>query len=599
MRLWAETICQGLHPLQKRSEWNLNQGKSTLTSVFVVRLWCGAKANCAGGTDMQPNLSLPLLVRSSLSKVGKWATTTAFLSGAVADLLNPLGPFAGYIAAFTFVAAIIILVAMLLRVVTLEKGVPVIAFVLISSVVSGGIYSLQKTQAKDSGLIAGLVPAIARVQETLGIVSQQIAAVDQKVTENLAVTKDVQANTETLVQQNETLIAAVEDIASGFEKLSGLGGVIPNPERPDQFYHNARIHELGGDMLNARQSYLGFARFNVEAIDPYERFATLLKVSDGRAGAREVLGTLRDQNKTLALELTYLQLGEDGVRVPKLEAFIAANPDFAPAYLALADEFSEDRLGIRSLADKTAEANALTKFVSFEKDGGLVKFFIDQRVLAERVERAQSRLAALATIPTSVVAPDIEAMRANAMWLISVKLPEPASALSWSLTKDGPYTDTGTVNAVDPATGKAAVNPSFQLPDDIAATEIFLKYSDVRGRELGPFLIAFNPGNALAVSQQKILGQIANGWVEFIDPDKLFFTMLAVYRCGIKEARYGLNDAPVDQIFVLPPCDETNPMALPDGFLPFITVGGDIKTAKLELTYMDGTKSGVTEFRRK
>ena len=39
--------------------------------------------------------------------------------------------------------------------------------------------------------------------------------------------------------------------------------------------------ELGGDMLNARRSYLGFANFDVDAIDPYLRFATLLRVQDG------------------------------------------------------------------------------------------------------------------------------------------------------------------------------------------------------------------------------------------------------------------------------------------------------------------------------
>ncbi|RVD52486.1 methyl-accepting chemotaxis protein, partial [Mesorhizobium sp. M2D.F.Ca.ET.140.01.1.1] len=77
-------------------------------------------------------------------------------------------------------------------------------------------------------------------------------------------------------------------IAKGFAQLSAQGGAIADPTRPDEFYHNARVYELAGDMLNARRAYLAFAGFNVDAIDPYTRFATLLRVQDGKAGAREV-----------------------------------------------------------------------------------------------------------------------------------------------------------------------------------------------------------------------------------------------------------------------------------------------------------------------
>ena len=118
----------------------------------------------------------------------------------------------------------------------------------------------------------------------------------------------------------------------GFEKLAAQGGIIADPQRPDEFYHNARLHELSGDMLNARRAYLAFAAFDVDAVDPYLRFATLLRVQDGKAGAREVFGALAEKGKAPSLKLVHLLQFDDQQRLDKLNAFIAANPDYGPAY---------------------------------------------------------------------------------------------------------------------------------------------------------------------------------------------------------------------------------------------------------------------------
>ena len=48
----------------------------------------------------------------------------------------------------------------------------------------------------------------------------------------------------------------------------------------------------------------------------------------------------------------------------------------------LSQEYSEDRLGSQTLADKRNQAAALAKFVSFESEGELVKDFVDHAELA-------------------------------------------------------------------------------------------------------------------------------------------------------------------------------------------------------------------------
>ena len=89
----------------------------------------------------------------------------------------------------------------------------------------------------------------------------------------------------------------------------------------------------------------------------------------GQRGAREVLGALRETNKTKSLELVWTQLLDDSQRTAAVEKFATANPDFGPASYALADEYSEDRLGARTLSEKRAEKAALDAFTAAEKSG--------------------------------------------------------------------------------------------------------------------------------------------------------------------------------------------------------------------------------------
>lgn len=569
------------------------------------------------------------LARLSLAKSGKWITSVAFVGGIASDVLNPLGPFAGYIALASLAVAVLLLLAMLFRFLSAERGAPAVVFAVISCVVTGGIYSLQKSQDAENGIIAKLIPAVETMQQNIGLIAAKVDKIDKTVSENLEVTKqvqktaeelgkqtaevkqqaaEIQKQTETAVkqtaevkEQTQEIAAAVEEIAAGFKTLGSQGGLIANPERPDQFYHNARIHELGGDILNARQSYLGFSKFNVDAVDAYARFATLLKVSEGRPGAREVLGALREANKTRSLELVWTQLNDDSQRRAAVEAFAKANADFGPAQFALADEYSQDRLGARTLSEKRAESAALRAFLDAEKSGVLVKNFVDQTVLADWKQRAESRLAALGDLD-ALAAPSINPVRAGAGWQVTISLPEPATAIYWRMKDVGQFLDTGKLAFNDQQTGQPMANPSFQLPDDTAAGSVEVKYVDIRGNENGPFAIAFNPDQALADSQKMMIEQTWTSWIAFDASGfrgNLYFTGLTSFSCGIKDVKYSFNGAPLDQTLGLPKCNPDDPFALPADFQPYMKVGEDVKSMSVEVTYLDGTKSGVKEFRRK
>ncbi|MBZ9881929.1 methyl-accepting chemotaxis protein [Mesorhizobium sp. CA10] len=591
------------------------------------------------------------LLRASLSRTGKWAASFAFVSGAVGDVLNPLGPFAAYIALGAAVAALIIAIAMVLRLVLAAKAMPALIFATSAAAIAGGVYGIQQQTNSQNGVIASLVPAVAELQQSLGIVSQKVAKIEKTVTETqktveavkkstdtmaktteeiaLTQTRQTQQGTETqktveavkqttdslaagqeqqqaqaekLQATTEQIAASIDTIAKGFAQLSAQGGTIADPKRPDEFYHNARVYELAGDMLNARRSYLAFAGFDVDAIDPYTRFATLLRVQDGKAGAREVLGSLAEKAKAPSIKLVHLLQFDDVQRLDKLNAFIAANPDYAPAYFLLAQEFSEDRLGSQTLADKRSEATALTKFVSYEKDGGLLKYFVDQTQLADWLDRSRARLTALGDVldPSRFV-PTLTPTRSNAGWSMTISLPEPATAISWRLGANGPFTDTGLIAVNDQRTGKPMPNPSFELPDSTAATNIGIKYLDIRGRETGPFDIRFDPDSALQQGNKQILDQFWTSWIAFDaggNRGLVYFTQMLSFRCAIRQVHYSLNGTELDKEIKMPPCDAKDPYAIPSDYQPYFKVKDDVKSMAVQVTYTDGTKSPVREYKR-
>ena len=108
---------------------------------------------------------------------------------------------------------------------------------------------------------------------------------------------------------------------------------MPTRSGPTSSITTPALYELSGDMLNARRAYLAFAAFDVDAVDPYLRFATLLRVQDGKAGAREVFGMLADKRKSPSLKLVHFLQFDDQQRLEKLNAFIAANPDYGAGLL--------------------------------------------------------------------------------------------------------------------------------------------------------------------------------------------------------------------------------------------------------------------------
>jgi hypothetical protein len=535
------------------------------------------------------NMGPATLMRAAMSSTGQWAAGLAAVGGFIADVLNPIAPFAGWFALISLAAAAVFFVIYAAKALNPERSFAYMVFALEAAAVLGGVWLIQRVVASDNGVVAEVVPGVAGLQQSLGLISETVQRVETKVDK-------IDAKTDEIAE-------SVKAIAEGFAALNKQGGVIAAPTKPEEFYHNARIQELGGDMTNARASYLGFARFGVDSIDATLRFATLLRVQDGRAGAREVLGALKGQKSSRALELAHLLQFDDGPRREKLNAFITANPEYGPAYKFLADEFSEDKLGQQSLGDKKSEGEALAKFLSFEADGKLIPYFVDQSVLAEWLDVARKRQTALGPVATQALEPSFTLVPAGEGWIITASVPEAVTAIKWRLGDTGEFKDSGAglAQIVDPRTGQKVPNPTFTFQKNPGTDKIQMVYVDLRGQQVGPFTYAFKPQDAVASGGKAMLEMSWTSWLAFDASGNrglLYFTQLAVFPCAIKDVKYGFNDAALDQTLTLPPCNPDKPYALPDGFMPYMKIGDDVKTARLQITFADGTQSEVKTFNR-
>lgn len=396
-------------------------------------------------------------------------------------------------------------------------------------------------------------------------------------------------------------VAQVEKL---FARLTSKSLIVENPARPHEFYANARMRELQGDYLRARQDYLKFFAFGEAYVDPHYRFQAFLKVQEGREGAWETyLSLARGKNDPVLHFVTDL-LQKREQRVKRLEAYTKTYPDFAPAYYELSRDFSQARLGQQSLADKKREHALLTSFMKLVEGGKFLKYFLDQQTAAKQIEDAKQRLAALSFLNSVAMKNPVKlnAIRSNQGWILSLSIADQTTEIF--VTKPGqPEVSTGFMQgAINQTTGKPVPYPSITLPGNAQPMELKVSYTDVRGKKQGPFPVMFNPNAALVASQKSILERLPTGWLSFRDWDGnllVYFSHLVSYRCAISRVEFGVDADTPDNQFHLQPCDPNNPHSVNYKGKPsmiHLQIPKQTRYMTVKLTYADGTQSKVQRF---
>lgn len=528
--------------------------------------------------------------------------------GFISDVLQPLAPFSQYLFSVAL-GGVLILVLLLYRL-RARRGqlMPILVLSVSLLIFSGLMLSLQGKESEAKGVLASNIHGIEALQSSLGLVQKDVAEIKettQKTAEAVArlETRSDQTvkATESIARSTDKIVASLETIQQGFVNLTKSGGIIENAAKPEEHYHNARLFEQRGDYLNARRSYNSFFAFKLNFLDPHLRYQSFLTLQEGRAGAREIYSTIYEGDKRPLVEFARILLFEAPQRTEMLKAFVAANPDFAPAYYELSREFSVARKGAQSLGDKQAELEAIEMFQKLNSDGKFLKHFIDKELAANWLQDAETRGKALAALKRSAGTNPItlSASRSNTDWLVTLQMLELPREIFYQVEGEDSFRSTGMTETKNPATGLNVPNMYFSLKSNTGKTKIQVKYADIGNEMRGPYTLEFDPEKALFDYQKKILGLTKNGWVSFRDFDGkllVYFTQVLSSRCALKEIAYGVNSTSTPSLFEVPECNAKDPFSVPSKI--FVEVPSDSKYLTVQLTYKDGAKSEAIRFDR-
>lgn len=320
--------------------------------------------------------------------------------GFIGDVLAPLGEFAPWVAGLSVlitIGAIASLAMQYRRHRQLDAGSQA-AGVFVMGVCSTVIFSVWAVitgSAPERGFLASNSAPIAQMQASLLNLEKDVA--DIKTT-----TQQI-ANTTTRTADQVDAIATAQaagfaQMQSAFAALQANGSIVPDPQTPQAWYSNARVYQLKGDTANAIKAYEGFAAFQLDFVDPYQSYADLLTATRGAAQARQRLSDLRlAQIANPALELALIGLLDaPAERLERLNALVARQAAFAPAYLALGQEY--DRALQRGVTSDllNRQHTAYTRLFALEENQGFSRFYIDKSLAQAQLVTARERLAGYA-----------------------------------------------------------------------------------------------------------------------------------------------------------------------------------------------------------
>jgi hypothetical protein len=544
--------------------------------------------------------------------VGRGAKTSAPITavcGAIADLASTIGRFSLYLFIFALCTALVSGLLWFLHyrrqfvkaaadgtmqpeeVVQLgERNVwsVMFAFSVVASVVMGGFVLAEKLSGgEDKGVLATVVPGMDKVQASLFRIEGKI--------------DDVKSDTVAIRSDTSRIATSVEAIATRFDALAKSGGIIAGADTPEEHYHNARVHELGGNFAAARKEYSEYLTANLELLDPWQSYAAMLKAQEGRAGAAETLRYFADklQPRTVSYQ-TALALLEDGEpRIAKLQALAAEHPDFGPLAFLVSQEYSEARRGDQTLADQRLEKEWLEKFRAAHTAGKFERYFLDKKEAQKWIETADARWAKLASTPGNVLdnPVSITAQQSSAGWAVIFSLSDfRAKELFYKLDGACDFQSTGHLPYQNPQTGLPSVNTHVPLPNLTPGEHsVEVKYLDKNGQTNGPYTLKFSTDAQQLAQAKMMLNASAGSWIAFHNTDPiLYFTTLMTHRAVLREVRYSLNSDALDKTFAFKPTDK--PFEVGDDI--YLKVPADTASATVQITLKDGTVLGPQKVTR-
>jgi len=407
------------------------------------------------------------------------------------------------------------------------------------------------------------------------------------------------------ISDNTARIAdSLENISEKFSALTRAGGVINDARVAHELYHNARVYETRGDYVNARKSYLALFATGSEELDPYLRFAGLLRVQEGRAGAEQTFRSLPPGADQMAVAYVQAWLAQAPRRRLELQRIVAERGNYAPAYFHLSETFGLRDLGDQSLGEMREERRLLEQFQAADEAGNLLRHLIDHSLAQTWRKDARERLTASrsrvgdATLAAPVA---LSWMSSSAGWTANIQVAEPALAIEWRESASAQFAATGNTPHMDSRTGQAMPQPFFQVPLRQAKTTFVLRYQDRRKTWQGPYEFSFEPAKEALASNTRLLNMTRTSWLAFRNFDGkllLYFTTLMSYRGAIEQIRYGLDSENTNIGFDFPVWEGPGIAPINADTPVYLEIPAATKFVTVQLQYKDGTDSKTVRFER-
>ena len=390
--------------------------------------------------------------------------------------------------------------------------------------------------------------------------------------------------------------SSLEKIAERFDSIRTTGGVIAVAKTPEEHYHNARVHELGGNFAAARKEYAEYLSANLEAIDPWLSYTAMLKVAEGKTASLEAMRYFDKLTPRTASYETALALLEEGdARVDKLKALAASHPDFGPLAWLISQEYSEARRGEQTLADQRAEKEWLEKYRAAQAAGKFHKYFLDKKEAQKWVDAADARWAKLSSLPQNMFENPVTLMATETSkgWQINFQLADwRAKEIFYRLDGQGDFQSTGFMPTKNPQSGEDMINPGIFL-STLAPGEhtIEVKYLDRTGKTNGPYTLKFDTGSQQLKNGKDAINRTSSliNFGRTDDELRAFFIRILFHGPIIKEIRYSINNDKLDQSFPFEPITkiQENPKKV------YTVIPTDSQFVCVQVTFTDGTKSAV------
>jgi hypothetical protein len=385
---------------------------------------------------------------------------------------------------------------------------------------------------------------------------------------------------------------AVREVAGSVQAVASLGGIIPNPATPEDFYRNARLHELRNEFAAARRNYESYLQSNPDSIDPYLSYAMILKTQEGIEGARAVFGQLRRTNATPSLRTAAATLLPHDPQERELRAIVGEFPEYGPAAYLLSGRLVGEGSRPPTFAERKEERKLLGALLDLHQRGGFVRHLLDKPMAEAWIKDAETRVAA--TYLDEIAANPIQ---------FTVFPPIPPHQKEWQVT--AMIVDPGALSAeysIDkqPLANGELTGPLLKLSLPVGDHSLEVFYLDARGIRQGPFVKELS-GDDTRLAMAKSVVKTSRGFSASYVPAaltggeaRLHFRMtLCVFGDKIRSVRYGIDREVPDSEVKVPPDPLKLSITASQGGPDTVDLPSGAKSVSFQFVFTDGSTSAI------